>query len=87
MKGLILLAAALLVGCAEVKTLEELELAALQSGDWSAVEKRERSIARRKARGGPGCPSGLIPVCERRAGNSTCDCVSEQLMQDLLRGF
>lgn len=33
MKGLIVLWAALLVGCAEIKTLEELEFAALESGD------------------------------------------------------
>jgi len=78
MKGLVILTMALLVGCAEVRTLEELELAAMQSGDWSAVERRERAVARRAQRGSTLCPSGSIPVCDQRPGETRCHCTSQE---------
>ncbi len=56
--GLLLLS--FLVGCAPVTTLEELEAQAYVSGDWSAVDKRERMIARREARMGPTCPGDAV---------------------------
>lgn len=77
MKGIIILMLALLVGCAEVTTLEDLELAAMQSGDWSAVERRERAVARRAQRSRTDCPSGSIPVCEQRPGETRCHCTSQ----------
>jgi hypothetical protein len=77
----------LLFGCAEVKTLEELELAAIQSGDWSAVEKREQSMARRKARRGPSCPSGSIAVCEVRGGDRQCQCASDDSFRRLFDNY
>ena len=61
-------AATLLVGCAT--PMEELMLEANQTGDWSAVERRMASQARREAeeqsRRNP-CPSGQTGVtgCSR----------------------
>lgn len=87
MKGLLLFTAVLLVGCADLETLEELELAALQSGDWSAVERRERNIARREAQRGISCPSRSIAVCEQRVRGSRCSCVSRDAVEDMLGGY
>ena len=67
MKGFLVIAAVLLVGCAPAKTLEELEFAALASGDWSAVEKREQNIERRKRQRSVSCGSDYVPVCTERA--------------------
>ena len=87
MKGLIVLVMGFLVGCAEFKTLEELEFAALESGDWSAVSQRERMIAKRKARSSPRCPSGSILVCQGRTRDRGCYCGSEEHVSEILRGF
>ncbi|MCH7538407.1 MAG: hypothetical protein IID57_11200, partial [Proteobacteria bacterium] len=49
MKGTgILVLLLMLGGCAVVPTLEDLEDQALLTGDWSQVENRERTIARRQ---------------------------------------
>lgn len=84
MKDLIVLAAVLLVGCAETRTLEELELLAIQSGDWSAVENREKAIARRAKQRGPSCASGAIAVCDTLGGQPKCVCSSREDMYDFL---
>lgn len=82
MKGLIVIAAALLVGCAPAKTLEELEFAALESGDWSAVEERERNIERRKKLRSVSCGSDSVPVCNERARGTVCKCWSQQDLEE-----
>lgn len=76
--------AVLLVGCAKMKTLEELEFAALESGDWSAVEQREKKIERRKRQRGVTCGSGLIALCEKRVRGMNCQCQSRREIDDLL---
>jgi len=87
MRGLLILGVALLVGCAPARTLEELELAALQSGDWSAVEKREKRIARRNQQRAMNCGSGATAVCVDFMHDVTCQCVSRQDMQDMMKGW
>ena len=88
MKGLnLLICAVLMVGCAQFQTLEELELAAIETGDWAAVEKRERSIARRQARMGPACSDGLVVICERRGAQDKCRCVSRRAMRNIFSNF
>jgi len=88
MKGPFLaLSIVLLAGCADIKTLEELEFAALQSGDWSAVEQREKNIARRKARQVARCPSGSIPVCVNRGNRTRCSCNSHDEVLDTFGGY
>lgn len=77
MKGLLVFIAVLMVGCAEYQTLEELELAALESGDWSAVEQREKLMEQRRARRAASCGAGRIMVCEHRGTDRGCYCSSD----------
>lgn len=75
MKVLVLLGVIFLTGCGSVLSLEELEEQAFLTGDWSAVEQRERIIARREARKGVRCPNGQVSFCESRIGAPRCACV------------
>lgn len=83
--GLILVLG-ILTGCTAQQTLEELEAEAAITGDWSEVEKRERVIARRKARLGAECPNGYISYCESWGGEKRCGCVRRGRMSDILAG-
>ncbi len=90
MKGIVTFILVLMLGgCAAVPTLEELEDQALLTGDWSQVEKRERTIARRLAGAGepPICASGYISVCQTQIGTTRCGCVSRSAMRDVFRQF
>lgn len=88
MKGLLLvMSIILLAGCAEFQTLEELEFAALQSGDWSQVQRRENNIARRTAQSAIQCPSGAMLVCEERARGERCSCMSRDEVARMLGGY
>jgi hypothetical protein len=82
----ILLLSLFLGACATPPTMEELEAQAWQTGDWSAVERREDFLARRAARQarntGPMCPDGTIEFCEQRAGDRSCACVSRRALKD-----
>ncbi len=78
---------ALLAACAPVKTLEELELAAMQTGDWSAVERRERAIERRKGASGNLCPSGAILLCESGIGQRSCSCISRDSIERIFSRY
>ncbi len=73
----------ILAGCTAAPTLEELEFAALESGDWSEVRKRERADARRAARMARQCPIGRVRVCVKRATGSDCGCVARDEFQDV----
>ena len=68
--------------CAPTQTLEELEFQALQTGDWSAVERRERAMARRAETAMLECPHGMISYCEDRIGETTCQCVSRRALDE-----
>ena len=76
----------LLVGCGAQPTLDELETQAFATGDWSAVEARERSIARRAARSGSQCPFGYLSYCENQYGNMECTCLKRNSFQMSLTG-
>lgn len=82
MKGWIVACAVLLVGCSSVKTLEELEFAAMESGDWSAVESREKNVQRRKQHRAVSCGSGTVPICEERVRGTVCKCRSDMRIDD-----
>ncbi len=88
MKGLGLLILLFLVGCAQTKSLEQLENEAMLTGDWSEVEKRERLIARKEERQGITykCPVGHISYCQRFAGHDKCGCVTRQTMREAFAG-
>ena len=86
MRVLFALGAALfLFGCAATQSLEELEAQAAITGDWSAVEKRERILARRDARRPPSCPSGQMSYCEAYVGQLRCMCVDKTAIRAALR--
>ena len=72
-----------LAGCTSAPTLEELEFAALESGDWSEVKKRERAIARREARIAKQCPAGRMRVCVKRAAGNDCGCIARDEFRDV----
>jgi len=78
MKVLVLLGVIFLTGCGSFQSLEQLEQQAFLTGDWSAVESRERMIAKRKARSGVQCPAGQVGYCEKRTGRSRCGCVGKE---------
>lgn len=66
----------ILAGCGGWVPMEELEQQALLTGDWSAVEKRERAIERRKQRHGPSCGRGQLALCEVSIAKERCQCVA-----------
>lgn len=84
MKGILVLALCLLAGCTAGPTLEQLEATALVTGDWSAVEARERSVQRRKMRSGSYCQPGYIAVCERWVSEERCTCVDRRAVMSSL---
>ena len=77
----------MLGGCAAVPTLEELEDQAVLTGDWSQVEKRERTIARRQTAEPLDCANGYVSYCETRIATTRCSCVSRSAMRDMFRQF
>ena len=84
MKILVLLGVIFLTGCGSTATLEQLEEQAFLTGDWSAVEQRERIIAKRDARRAPQCPAGLVSYCEKRVGQRRCACIDRQALSAAL---
>lgn len=81
MKVLSLIALALLTGCGGLTPMQDLERQALLTGDWSAVEKRERMLQRRNAFAGIQCPSGHVLVCENGIGVKRCSCRNRDLLE------
>ncbi len=81
------LAVLLLSGCGSLQSMEELERQAMLTGDWSAVEQRERILARREEQRGLQCPSGHVSYCERTVGRADCRCISNEAMRDVLAAF
>ena len=78
----------LLGACAPIPTLDELQDEALQTGDWSEVERRERIIRTRQARNGPQCPDGATGYCEQSGGDVQCGCYgTEALRSSMARNF
>ncbi len=85
MTVLVLLGVIFLTGCASVQSLEQLEKQAFLTGDWSAVEQRQRIIAKRQALRGVQCPTGFIAYCEKKLGQEQrCGCVNNEQMRMLL---
>ena len=83
MKYSVLLLALCLMGCAQTATLDELKAQAMQTGDWSQVEKREKIIARRAASRGLSCPVGYSSYCESFALEQRCACVPSDHLRDV----
>ena len=87
MRGLIVIVALVLAGCGTYTPMEELERQALLTGDWSAVEKREAALERRKARLGPQCPAGMLAVCDGTMGGNRCTCVKSDALRSALSRY
>jgi len=76
----------LLGACAPIPTLDELQSEALQTGDWSEVERRENIIRVRQARTGPQCPDGAIGYCEQSGGDVQCGCYGTEALRSSMAG-
>ena len=86
-KGLIaVMALILLTGCSSFASLEQLEAEAMLTGDWSAVETRERIIHRRNLRAGLQCPPGTTGYCEVDFGQGNCTCVKTETIRSMFIG-
>ncbi len=71
------MALCLLVGCSARPTLEELEAEALATGDWAAVEKRERMDKKwGVVQTDSACRDDYVMICQTKAAQEFCDCVS-----------
>ena len=75
MKSTLFILVVLLVGCAPIPTMEELEQQASASGDWSEVERRERIDRMRSDDVHLTCPDGYMRVCNKETARSICECV------------
>jgi len=84
MKVLLFVGVLILSGCGGVTPLAQLQEQAFLTGDWSAVEQRERILARRNVRQGMNCPAGTAAYCERRFGQQRCGCVDKEELQAVL---
>ena len=86
--GIILLTLAILTGCASQPSLQELEAQALQSGDWSAVEARERRLASYDGAASlDACPRGKALVCNERFEEPNCYCASRNDFSRMIGGW
>ena len=74
-----------LVGCAPIKSMQQLENEAMLTGDWTAVENRERAMARKAEREGVKlkCPIGYVAFCQAFTARDECSCVSRSGMEDI----
>ena len=88
MKVLVMVITVFLVsGCGTYLSMEELEHQAMLTGDWSAVEKRERILERRESRSGKICPAGLVAVCDSAMQTNRCTCVENDNLRAILTGL
>ena len=83
MRAIMVAGLVLLGGCAAQVPMAELEQQAMLTGDWSAVEKRERQIARRAARNAEDCGRGMVSYCVDTGGHERCSCITGQNLRDM----
>ena len=76
MKHISLLVLVILVGCASRPTSDELEVEAAKTGEWSAVEDRERMNDKMRALPDLKCPEHLMLVCVKDGAYEECACRS-----------
>ena len=70
-----------LAGCGTMTPTTELERQAFLTGDWSAVEARERMQVRRAMRHGMQCPTGHMGFCQDYLGSERCSCVQRDTVR------
>lgn len=74
MKILSILVAAFLIACESQPTMQELEDEALRTGDWSAVEQKDRMAERMQIAPELKCPEHLIRICIQNGEHEECYC-------------
>jgi hypothetical protein len=62
--------------------MDELEQEAMQTGDWSAVEQRER-MNRRMGLNDPdsSCDNDSILLCSKKGARESCECVTPNVVR------
>jgi hypothetical protein len=66
-----------LVGCSSQPSLDELEAEALETGNWTAVEEREKLLRRTGRLPKMNCREGTMLMCVDDTGKETCECLSQ----------
>ena len=77
MRTIVWLMVWLAVGCTSSPTLEELEDEALRTGNWEAVERRERLMERRNGPAAPNCAKGQTKYCVEDGFSVECTCTGD----------
>ena len=79
---LCILTLAVSAGCASRPSIEELELDAMRTGDWSAVEQREH-MDRRMGLNDPdnACDNDSILLCSKKGARESCECVTPNVVR------
>ena len=77
-----------MMGCASTQpTMAQLEAEALATGDWTAVERRERNQANAFS-GVPDCPGRMVATCERFGVKQRCTCLTQAAVRSrMARGL
>ncbi len=75
MNFVILFTLAIIVSCSPQPTLEQLEVEASTTGNWTAVERREEVMKKSLESRGPGCPKGLNKYCVEEQSGIQCYCL------------
>lgn len=83
MKAILLTGALLLSACAAPVPMAELEAQAMLTSDWTAVERRERQMARRAERVAQNCGPGFVNYCVNFGSDDRCACVAGQALTDV----
>jgi hypothetical protein len=78
----------LLVGCASTPETEEMARQALETGDWSEVERIERVADKRRRQVDPvqSCADTHMYFCESLGSLEKCGCVSPAVARAKLSG-
>jgi len=63
-----------LVACSNQPTLDELQAESARSGDWTAVEKRERMNERMSVQTESVCMDGYFNYCRVKGAQEICTC-------------
>ena len=82
MRLVILFTLVTVVSCTPQPTLEQLEVEALTTGEWTAVERREEVIKKRLESGAPGCPKGLKKYCVEEQSVIQCYCLPNNFIRE-----
>jgi hypothetical protein len=70
-----ILALFILVGCAARPTTDELEAEASVTGNWTAVEDRERMNKKMRVNPELRCPENLMLFCTKDGAHEECYCM------------